>query len=284
MGNKFNARLTAPSTADPYWRHTSCGGKNECIYISSGSVLPNCVGYAWGRFYELMGERPKLSKSNAENWYANTADGYKRSQTPSLGAVACWRKGQAFNETDGCGHVAIVEEIKPNGDIVVSQSAYGGSRFYVSTYAKADSYCKGALKFQGFILPPLTFDHSSTNPSNPDVKSLDTLAKEIWMGKWGAGKDREKRIIAAGYDYDAVQRRVNETYYGAKFKPYSVRVSYSDLRIREGAGTNYNSKGYIKPGVYKIAAEENGQGAKLWGKLADGRGWIALDYTNRRQR
>ena len=35
--------------------------------VQPGSCLPNCVGYAWGRFYEITGKRPSLSKANAEN-------------------------------------------------------------------------------------------------------------------------------------------------------------------------------------------------------------------------
>ena len=152
---KFSPRLTAPSTSDKHWIKSTKGGLNDCIEISGGPVLPNCVGYAWGRFYEIIGEKPKLSKNNAEMWYGNTADGYKRSQTPALGAVICWSKGVVGNEADGAGHVAIVEQILPNGDIVCSNSAYGGSRFYTQTYKKSDGYSFGAYKFQGFILPPV---------------------------------------------------------------------------------------------------------------------------------
>ena len=63
--------------------------------------------------------------------------------------------------------------------------------------------------------------------------------------------------------------------------PYSVRVSVNDLRIRTGPGTNYNPAGTIKPGVYTIVSEATGAGAKLWGKLKSGAGWIALDYAAR---
>jgi hypothetical protein len=30
------------------------------------------------------------------------------------------------------------------------------------------------------------------------------------MGKWGNGATRKKKLTAAGYDYNAVQKRVNE--------------------------------------------------------------------------
>ena len=41
-------------------------------------------------------------------------------------------------------------------------------------------------------------------------KSVETVAKEVIAGKWGNGGDRKKRLQAAGYDYGAVQRKVNE--------------------------------------------------------------------------
>lgn len=290
---KFVPRLTAPLATDKYWIHTSRGGLNDCIHISGGSVLPNCVGYTWGRFYELIGEKPRLSRGNAEDWYGNTADGYKRSAVPKLGAVACWRKGNVGNSADGCGHVAIVEEIKPNGDIVCSNSAYGGTRFYIQTYVKSANYNSGALTFQGFILPPIEFENtgsaitattpavttsavtkpitrnfkvgdvvqfngtvhypSSTSTKGTSAKSgkakitiiakgavhpyhivndgtgstvygwvnasdisalgmktVDEVALEVIRGDWGNGDERVKRLTAAGYDYNEVQKRVNQ--------------------------------------------------------------------------
>lgn len=164
--------------------HTSDGGLNECIEINnSGSCLPNCVGYAWGRFYELTGKRPALSKGNAENWYGYTSDGYKRSQTPVEGAVICWRKGLAGVAADGAGHVAIVEEVKSNGDVVTSNSAYGGTRFYMQTVTKASGYSMGsAYTFQGFILPPeyaagTTTTVSSTTTTNTSTSTGGTAMK-----------------------------------------------------------------------------------------------------------
>lgn len=44
----------------------------------------------------------------------------------------------------------------------------------------------------------------------PSKKSVDELAREVIAGKWGNGSDRHARLKAAGYDYDAIQNRVNE--------------------------------------------------------------------------
>ena len=46
-------------------------------------------------------------------------------------------------------------------------------------------------------------------------KSVDTLAHEVLAGNWGNGSDRVNRLRAAGYDYDAVQNRVNEILSGS---------------------------------------------------------------------
>ena len=43
-----------------------------------------------------------------------------------------------------------------------------------------------------------------------DKKTVDELAEEVIDNKWGNGKDRKDRLEKAGYDYDAVQDRVNE--------------------------------------------------------------------------
>ena len=43
-----------------------------------------------------------------------------------------------------------------------------------------------------------------------DKKTIDELAEEVIDGKWGDGENRKSKLEKAGYDYDAVQNRVNE--------------------------------------------------------------------------
>lgn len=45
---------------------------------------------------------------------------------------------------------------------------------------------------------------------NPVKKTIDQLADEVLAGKWDNGAERERLLTAAGYDYNAVQKRVNE--------------------------------------------------------------------------
>jgi len=51
---------------------------------------------------------------------------------------------------------------------------------------------------------------SSSSTSTPAKKSVDEIAKEVIQGKWGNGTDRKNKLTAAGYDYNAVQNKVNE--------------------------------------------------------------------------
>ena len=61
MAIKFTKRTSAPATNNKYYKNHTKGGVNVCIVISGDSVLPNCVGYSWGRAYECWAETEALS-------------------------------------------------------------------------------------------------------------------------------------------------------------------------------------------------------------------------------
>ena len=47
MSEIYIKRLTAPEYHNKNWLHSSAGGYNNCIRITSdGECIPNCVGYA----------------------------------------------------------------------------------------------------------------------------------------------------------------------------------------------------------------------------------------------
>ncbi len=46
--------------------------------------------------------------------------------------------------------------------------------------------------------------------SSGTKKFIDAIAREVIRGDWGNGDERRKKLTAAGYDYSAVQKRVNE--------------------------------------------------------------------------
>ena len=124
---KFVARTTAPSATNKYYIKAGKGGYNRAMEINTKthSCLPNCVAMAHGRWLESQKQTnyskyDKLPTGNAENYYPYTKDGYKRGKTPKLGAIICWRKGKAGVASDGAGHVAFVEKVYDNGDVLPS--------------------------------------------------------------------------------------------------------------------------------------------------------------------
>lgn len=147
---KFEKRLTAPLENNPYYVKTTHGGYNRCILIKeNGCVLPNCVGYAWGRFCEEQNFKDcRLSRGDAKTWYSYS-DGYKRGQEPKLGAVLCYTN-------DKKGHVAIVEQVFKDKSILISESAYNG--FYFRTKIVEPPYKKSGYTFQGFIYSVIDFE------------------------------------------------------------------------------------------------------------------------------
>jgi surface antigen len=196
---KFTKRLSAPTPTDKEWLHYSVGGTNRCIKVNGNSCLPNCVGYAWGRLTEILGKTPPVSCGNAEDWW-DYKDGLSRGQTPKLGAVICCAKGRAHHGADGAGHVAIVEEIKSNGDIVISQSGYRASNgatafnanFKTLTITKASGYSYGAAyTFQGFIYCGIEFDDNSIPVVKPDIPNnyqIGDTGKLKPGAYWATGK------------------------------------------------------------------------------------------------
>ena len=156
----YTPRLSAPGTDNAYYY------ANNPFY-QSGYGMPNCTCYAWGRFYEIMGSKPKLSLGDAENWWGY-ADGYQRGQTPKLGAVICWRRGAVGDDSDGAGHVAIVEQINDDGSIVTSNSAWNSTNFYLQTLQPGSNYTwNDNYTFQGFIYNPAVSDSGGYEVPEP---------------------------------------------------------------------------------------------------------------------
>ena len=175
-------RLTAPDTGNAYFYADN-------PFYQSGYGLPNCTCYAWGRFWEITGgAKPSLSLGNAENWYGHS-DGYARGTTPKLGAVICWRKGQAGDSSDGAGHVGIVEAINADGSIVTSESGWNSSLFWTSNRNNDNGNWgqSSAYVFQGFIYSPIDWDGTGGNTVEPITGNryltqaeMENNARYIW--------------------------------------------------------------------------------------------------------
>lgn len=59
---------------------------------------------------------------------------------------------------------------------------------------------------------------------NPVKKTIDQLADEVLEGKWDNGAERYRLLTAAGYDYNTIQKRVNEKLYRKTTDEIAVEV------------------------------------------------------------
>lgn len=130
----FTMRTTRPSNNKNYIV-TGSGGWNTCIKgnptYAPANALANCVGYASGRFNEIIniardtsGCTYKTLNCNAINFKERAeAAGLKTGSTPRRGAIMCWGNS-------GAGHVAIVERVDSNNQVYTSESGWGSSSIF----------------------------------------------------------------------------------------------------------------------------------------------------------
>ena len=153
---------TVKPANNKFYITTSKGGYNTCIEGSptdpEANVLSNCVGYASGRFNEIIGTyKYKTLNCNAEKFIERAKEaGLQISDKPSLGGIMVWQKGSTLNGSDGAGHVAIVERIDGNDKILTSESAYGGNAFYNKTRTNANGRwgLGSTFQYRGCIVNP----------------------------------------------------------------------------------------------------------------------------------
>lgn len=126
--------------------------------VLDGHILTGqCVGYAWGRWAEILGTRNhQLPTVDARSIF-NEAKlvGLKVSKTtPKIGAAMVWGGTE-------CGHVGIVEKIEPNGDIWLSDSNYGSKWFRYDKIYKSEGYRSyGGKPLIGFVYLPVNYTSS----------------------------------------------------------------------------------------------------------------------------
>lgn len=78
---------------------------------------------------------------------------------------------------------------------------------------KADAeVVQNAFKVMGVKCTIVNDEVVNTAPTitTTTKKTVEEIAREVINGKWGVGADRKKRLTDAGYDYSAVQKKVNE--------------------------------------------------------------------------
>lgn len=232
--SNFVPRKSAPSTSDKHYY-------SDNVFYKSGYGMPNCTCYAWGRFYELLGSKPKLYTGNAKTWFpkGKAYDGYDRGQTPKLGAICCWSNSRA-------GHVSVVEEIYSDGSILTSNSAWKSTNFYTKKIAKG--YAVSGYTFQGFIYLPISFSNNST--SNFSVGKTYTTNVNLKV-RVGAGTDqsqKNKSELTVNGQANALNQTLAVLKSGTKVTVLELKEIGADVWARIPSGwiaLKYNGKIYV---------------------------------------
>lgn len=217
--DNFSMRTCKPGAGNKFYNNGNNGGSSWCVNGNptdkSCNVLANCVGYACGRFNEIIGSfNYKTLCCNAENFIERAKEaGLKISSVPTLGGIMVWQKGATLSGSDGAGHVAIVERIDNANQIYTSESGWGSSTPFWNQIRKNDNGRWGigsGYTFRGCIVNPAIGEVKAggTTPSSDISKKFtEELAREVIAGKYGNG---EARRNALGSRYSEVQAKVNE--------------------------------------------------------------------------
>lgn len=209
---------TSKPSGNKFYITKSKGGYSTCIQgyptDANANVLANCVGYACGRFNEIIGSMkyPALN-CNAENFIERAKSlGLQVVSYPTLGGIMVWQKGNTLNGSDGAGHVAVVERINSANQIYTSESGYGSSAFWNSIRTNSNGRwgLSSGYKFRGCIVNPAIGDVHAGTPSQDDPfkgVSDEELARRVWTGEFGNGDTRKAKL---GSRYNAVQALVDK--------------------------------------------------------------------------
>lgn len=123
------------------------------------------------------------------------------STKPKVGDIILYNWDDNTQPNDGgADHIGIVEQ-QYGSTIVVIEGNYD-KKVARRTINVGWGYVRG------FARPK--YDSEGTASTTIKKKTIDQIAKEVMQGAWGNGVIRKNALIKAGYDYAAVQAKVNE--------------------------------------------------------------------------
>lgn len=122
------------------------------------------------------------------------------------------------------------------------------------------------MKEQGFN------GYSKVSNERPPVveeqKNIDQLANEVIQGLWGNGDDRKNRLTVAGYDYNAVQSKVDKMLSSVKEEVDILDLVRKTIRGDFGSGTaRRNALGVNFSEVQRQVELNYMNGTTQWSKI-----------------
>lgn len=152
------------------------------------------------------------NKSCPGDWLYNRLGDLAAKVTAKLGGTASNPSSTLYRVQTGAytkkaNADAQLEKVKAAGFDTYMVQAGGYYKIQVGAYSKKENAVAMAakLKAAGFD----TFITTEQGTAVTVKKSVQEIAREVVAGKWDNGEERKKKLIAAGYDYSAVQAAVN---------------------------------------------------------------------------
>lgn len=103
---------------------------------------------------------------------------------------------------------------------------------------------------------PVSEPEQTPIPPVLDKKSNEELANEVIAGKWGNGQERKDKLAEAGYDYNTIQKNVNDKLLGTKDKKSNEELAVEVIRGNWGNGEERKNRlteaGYDYDAIQKI--------------------------------
>lgn len=130
---------------------------------------------------------------------------------PAAGATAEWYRVQTGAFLTQKNAQRQLEELRARGFAAIIVKVGGWYKVQLGAF-RYQTNAKGLLRqleaagYKGIIAT----DAPKAVSVEEAKKSVEQLAREVLAGKWGVNPQRQQRLEAAGYDYRAVQTRVNQ--------------------------------------------------------------------------
>ncbi len=180
--NPARISLAASSYVCTGYKGCEAAGYGNGGYRQAGSTMywrmyagHNCTNYVAYRLIQngMPDSRPWEGSGTAANWGAAMAS--KTDQTPRVGAVA-WYKANAA-PAGSAGHVAYVEQVISDTEIVVSEDYWGGDFHWRRITKTGAGWPSGFIHFNDLAIEP------STPPAISGAAAVGAPL-EVQMGAW----------------------------------------------------------------------------------------------------
>ena len=147
----------------------------------------------------------KISKATAEKWLEESLNKKYLPLVLEYDKQYNWNQNELDALVSFCYNIGSIKQLTADG---TRSKAVVASKML--QYNKAGGRVYNGLTRRRKAERALFLTKAAQEKKPVKKKSNETIAKEVLTGKWGSGKERKKKLKAAGYNYAVVQKIVNK--------------------------------------------------------------------------